>query len=304
MVNNVLVEDASLEVFPFYFSKLIITAISYEWALTSVRTINHPNYASIVEKLDLNQEIGEIDYFFSPRIGVDQRLEHTKTPDYRPGISLIIGGYDLETVKSEVFKRLYALNCPSVSIFDGFSSETKPEDSIAVQGLIQILSGDSAIKAKIGNTIVWSMPTSEGTPCRIQPEFKIKRGFMGASFLICGTSQKDTLKATMNTVDTIQAFDEVFCPFPAGISRLGTRFGATQFYPTLVEKFPDTKVPRGVKCIYEIEVDGISLDSIKKALKAGILTATQSEGIKRILTRGSLGNYNGEEIPLQTLFES
>jgi formylmethanofuran--tetrahydromethanopterin N-formyltransferase len=303
LVNNVLVEDGTIEVFPFYFTDLILTAETPEWALTAARTINHALFFNIIERLELNQEIRETDYLFNPRIGINKRLDHSDTPDYRPGVSVLIGGYDLETAKIEMRKRLYAVTCPTISIFDGFSKEDEPEDTVSVEDLIQVFSGNTMIKAKIGETIVLSSPTIEGISCRVEPSFKIKKGFIGANLLICGTSQKAALKATISAVETIQEFENVFCPYPAGINRLGSRFGSKYLYPALSEKEPETQVPKGVKCIYEIEINGISLDMIKKAIRAGIQDACNVEGIKKILTWGSAGNFEGKKILLKEILE-
>ncbi|HUY00991.1 MAG TPA: hypothetical protein VMV49_15620 [Candidatus Deferrimicrobium sp.] len=303
LVNNVLVEDGIIEVFPFYFTNLIITAETPEWALTAARTINHAHFLDIIEKLELNQELSEMDYLFGPRVGINKHLEHSDTPDYRPGISILVGGYDLETAKIEMRKRLYAIICPTVSIFDGFAKEEEPEDTVSIKDLIQVFSGNTMIKAKIGETIVLSSPTIEGASCRVEPSFKIKKGFIGANLLICGTSQKAALKATISAVETIQEVEDVFCPYPAGINRLGSRLGSKYLYPALSEKEPETQVPKGVKCIYEIEIDGISLDRIKEAVRAGIQEACKVEGIKRILTWGSMGKYEGKKITLKEILE-
>ncbi|MHA1277040.1 MAG: hypothetical protein ACTSQI_07240 [Candidatus Helarchaeota archaeon] len=298
MVFDTYVEEGTLELFSFYYAKLIITALSPEWALTAARTINHINFEIIIDKLMLNQEVAEQDYFFGTRVGVDKVLEHSSTPDYRPGIAIMVGSYDKETLELELLKRMYAINCPTVSIYDGYMKREETEGSIQTQNLIQVLSGNKAIRARMGDLVIFSMPTSEGGACRIQPEFHIVKGFMGAHFLICGTSLKDALKATMNAVDAIQDFEDVFCPYPAGIGRLGTVFGSAQFYPTLAEKLEGSRVPKGVKCIYEVEINGIALDDIKKAVRAGIEEACQVKGIKWILLRRSKEEFNGIKIPL------
>jgi formylmethanofuran--tetrahydromethanopterin N-formyltransferase len=298
MVMDVFVEEGELELFPFYYAKLHITALSPEWALTAARTINHANFSTLVDKLVLNQEITELYYFFGPRVGIEKVLDHSNTSDYRSGISLMIGAYDLDALKTELLKRMYAINCPTVSIYDGFFGEENPEEKILVQDLIEVISGSKMIKAKMGELIVLSIPTSEGSACRVQPEFAVVKGLMGASFLICGTAQKETLKATMSAVEAIKDFDDIFCPYPAGINRLGRFFGTTEFYPTLKEKTEGTRVPKGVKCIYEIEIDGISLDSIKRAVRAGIEEACQIKGIKWILMRRSSGKFGGIKVPI------
>ncbi|MHA1266452.1 MAG: hypothetical protein ACTSRS_14555 [Candidatus Helarchaeota archaeon] len=299
--EQILVDDADIEIYPFYFANFIITAINYEWALTAARTINHSNFWWISEQLEKNLEIKEERFYFQPRIGIDLRLEHNETPDYRPGFSLLIGACDISTIQIEVLKRLYALNCPTASIYDGFSKEEEPLARVPTQKIVQIFS-NYAIKTKIGREIVWSLPTSEGVACRVQTEFKIKRGYIGASLLIAGLEQKTTLKATMDAVDTIQSYEGVFCPFPAGIARLGIQMrGLDRYCPVLVEKVPQSHIPSGIKAVYEIEINGLSIESIKKAIKAGIQVASQNEGIKQIMVPDPLNKEHGKKIPIRTI---
>jgi formylmethanofuran--tetrahydromethanopterin N-formyltransferase len=64
----------------------------------------------------------------------------------------------------------------------------------------------------------------------------------------------------------------------------------------------DSRVPANVRYIPEIVINGISLDAVKEAMKAGIEAASEVEGVLRI----SAGNYGGRlgefKIHLRELF--
>jgi formylmethanofuran--tetrahydromethanopterin N-formyltransferase len=64
----------------------------------------------------------------------------------------------------------------------------------------------------------------------------------------------------------------------------------------------ESKVPAGVGYIAEIVFDGISLDAVKEATKAGIKAVLDVDDVVRV----SAGNYGGKlgehKIPLKELF--
>jgi formylmethanofuran--tetrahydromethanopterin N-formyltransferase len=53
---------------------------------------------------------------------------------------------------------------------------------------------------------------------------------------------------------------------------------------------PDTLIPENVSCVYEIVINGLTLDAVKNALKEGVRAAASTHGIVRI----SAGNYGGK----------
>lgn len=63
-----------------------------------------------------------------------------------------------------------------------------------------------------------------------------------------------------------------------------------QFCPRLKGVLPDSKVPDNVNSIYEIVIDGLSLNSIKRAMAEGVRAAVKIPGVVRI----SAGNYGGK----------
>ena len=90
---------------------------------------------------------------------------------------------------------------------------------------------------------------------------------------------------------------DVIMIFPGGICRAGSKAGSLKYKlkastnhpycPTLRTIVPDTVVPEGVQCVYEIVINGLSLDAVKKGIKEGVTAAIDIPGVVKI----SSGNY-------------
>ena len=84
------------------------------------------------------------------------------------------------------------------------------------------------------------------------------------------------------------------------ICRAGSKAGSLKYKlkastnhpycPTLRTLVPDSVVPEGVTCVYEIVVNGLTLDAVKNALKVGVTAAVDVPGVVKI----SSGNYGGK----------
>jgi formylmethanofuran--tetrahydromethanopterin N-formyltransferase len=60
--------------------------------------------------------------------------------------------------------------------------------------------------------------------------------------------------------------------------------------PTLKDRISDSLVPDGVASVYEIVLNGVDEDSIKTAMRAGILAAAESGNVMYI----GASNFNGK----------
>ena len=58
---------------------------------------------------------------------------------------------------------------------------------------------------------------------------------------------------------------------------------------------PDSVVPEGVESVYEIVINGLTLDAVKKGIKAGVIAAIGVPGVVKI----SSGNYGGKLGPFK-----
>ena len=149
------------------------------------------------------------------------------------------------------------------------------------------------------------------------PDFQIERnmgyarGVSGGNFWYMCKTKQALFEAGKRALDAIGDVDGVITPFDvcsAG-SKTETKYpliGPTTnhpYCPSLKKKLgKDSLVPNGVKYIPEIVINGMSLGAVKKAMKAGIETASQVDDVVRI----SAGNYGGRlgkyKIHLQELF--
>src|SRR3972149_4254876 len=62
------------------------------------------------------------------------------------------------------------------------------------------------------------------------------------------------------------------------------------YCPTLRTLVPDSVVPENVNCVYEIVMNGLTLDAVKNATKQGVTAAASVHGVVKI----SSGNYGGK----------
>ncbi|MEM3608660.1 MAG: formylmethanofuran--tetrahydromethanopterin N-formyltransferase [Candidatus Bathyarchaeia archaeon] len=150
------------------------------------------------------------------------------------------------------------------------------------------------------------------------PDFVVERrigygeGVMGANFWYLCSSKKAVKEAGTRILEAISRVEGVVTPFDicsAG-SKPETNYpwigpSTNHYYcPSLRNRLgPGSKVPEGVGYIPEVVINGVSLEAVKKAMRAGIEAALKVDGVVRV----SAGNYQGKLgrhiIPLRELIE-
>jgi len=137
------------------------------------------------------------------------------------------------------------------------------------------------------------------------PDFQIERylgygrGVTGGNFWYMCRTKKAVVEAGEKALKAISQIEGVITPFDvcsAG-SKVETKFpwigGTTNhpYCPSLKERLgEESKVPESVKFVPEIVIHGVSLDAVKKAMKAGVDVVSKVEGVTAI----SAGNYGGK----------
>jgi formylmethanofuran--tetrahydromethanopterin N-formyltransferase len=149
------------------------------------------------------------------------------------------------------------------------------------------------------------------------PDFLIERhigyaqGISGGNFWYMCKTKKAVKDAGKKALEAISQVEGVITPFDvcsAG-SKTETKFpliGPTTnhpYCPSLKKKLgKDSKVPEGVNFIPEIVINGVSLQAVKEAMRAGIEATLNVDGVVKI----SAGNYGGKlgdyKIYLRELF--
>ncbi|PCN51119.1 hypothetical protein B6U99_00885 [Candidatus Geothermarchaeota archaeon ex4572_27] len=136
----------------------------------------------------------------------------------------------------------------------------------------------------------------------VEDKFGIVKGVAGGNILILAKSQQAGLEAAEKAVRAIKKYCKfVVLPFPGGIVRSGSKVGSLKYpklaattnhpyCPTIRDKVPDTKVPPEVKSVYEIVINGLKLEHVRRAMGVAIKAAASVPGVVKI----DAGNYGGK----------
>jgi formylmethanofuran--tetrahydromethanopterin N-formyltransferase len=280
-INGVVIEDTYAEAFPSWISEVLITA--------ATRYLAH--------------EAGEHATGFASSLigsgveaGIDRYLSPNDTPDGRPGCIILMAHPDKQQLKNQALQRLAecVLTAPTAAIFDGF-----PDTPEKIPVRLHFYGDGYEYQTQVGNRNVWAIPIMGGEFI-VEENIGIVQGIAGGNFLIMGTDQMSTLTAGQAAVEVIDATDGAAASFPSGVTGSGSKVGSRKykfmkattndaFCPTIKEKNPNSLVPDGVKAIFEIIIDGVSMEVVKRAMADGIRAACRTPGVTHI----SAGNYGG-----------
>jgi formylmethanofuran--tetrahydromethanopterin N-formyltransferase len=250
--------------------------------------------------------------------GVEKWLSKKETPDQRSGALLQFWGQieagksfadSLKKFETELSYRIRQdiLVKPFTAVYDALPNAEGKLDMMTRVG--HCGDGYEWVEKRHGREII-------AVPLMV-PDFTIERylgyarGVMGANFWIMCYTKAALKKSGEKALKAIGKVAGVVTPFDvcsAG-SKPETRFpwiGPTTnhpYCPSLRRRLgKDSRVPENVRYIPEIVINGISMDAVKEAMKAGIEAASEVEGVLRI----SAGNYGGKlgefKIHLRELF--
>jgi formylmethanofuran--tetrahydromethanopterin N-formyltransferase len=238
--------------------------------------------------------------------GIEKYLNKQETPDGRSGAVLQFwGGIDEKKPLRESVKRFEAelsfrirqdiLVKPFTAVFDALTKVEGKMDMMMRVG--HCGDGFEWEEKHYGrNVIVVPLMVSN---FRIERELGYARGVMGANFWFMCKTKRAVMEGGRKALDAIHQVPRVITPFDicsAG-SKPETNFpliGPTTnhpYCPALKKRLGgESKVPDGVNYIPEIVINGTSMEVVKKAMKAGIRSASKVDGVVRI----SAGNYGGK----------
>jgi formylmethanofuran--tetrahydromethanopterin N-formyltransferase len=288
-LNGVVIEDNFAELFEMWAGRIIITAENGKWALTAANVAT--GYASSI--------IG------SPaEAGIESNVALNETPDGRPGAIIQIYHQTRSDLKKQMIGRIgqCVMTCPTTAAFDGLPSAVR---KLRVGRSLRFFGDGFQKKDEFKGRKIWHIPVMEGEFV-VESSFGAAKAVAGGNFLIFASDFRSGLRAAEEAVDSIRRnAKHVIMPFPGGICRSGSKVGSLKyklpastnhlFCPTLIDYVPDTQVPKNVKSIYEIVINGLDLESVKKAMSEGIKAAIKVEGVVKI----SAGNYGGKIGPMR-----
>jgi formylmethanofuran--tetrahydromethanopterin N-formyltransferase len=303
MVSKDSIEDTYAEAFDGLYVRIIVTADD-EKTLKKAAEDATATPSGVIGRLDS---------------GIEKWMNEKETPDRRKGAVLqfwkgLDKGKPLESVIGRFEKELSyrirqdILVKPFTAVYDALS--VKP------MGRMDMLER----VGHCGDGYEWEKQLYDRrmivVPIMV-PDFLIERhisyarGISGGNFwIMCGTKE-GVAEAGNAALEAIGKVEGVITPFDvcsAG-SKTETKFpliGPTTnhpYCPSLREKLGrDSMVPEVVRYIPEIVINGISMQVVKKAMKAGIEACLTVDGVVKV----SAGNYEGKlgeyKIYLRELF--
>ena len=286
--NTIKIQDTFAEMFPLWVGRVLITAQNEKWAQIAASLTT--GFATSVIAA-------------SAEASIERAVPADQTPDKRPGILIQIYNRDRFELKHQLMERIgqCTLTCPTTAAFNGLPGKRV----LKVGSSLRYFGDGFQKKALIGGRKCWKIPVMEGNFI-VEDGFGAQEGIAGGNFMIFAESQEAGLKAAEAAADAIRAnAPDVIMIFPGGVCRAGSKAGSLKYKlkastnhpycPTLRTLVPDTVVPEGVTCVYEIVVNGLNLDAIKNAMKQGVTSAACYPGVIKI----SSGNYGGKLGPFK-----
>ena len=290
MVAKIEIEDTYAEAFTGIFCRVIVTA-------DDARTLRSAAEDSTATP---SVVIGRVEG------GVEKWLSEKETPDQRKGAILQFwGGIDRKASLADSLKKFETelsyrirqdiLVKPFMAVFDALPIAEGKMDTMARVG--HCGDGYEWIEKRYGREVIV-------VPIMV-PDFIIERylgyahGVMGANFWVMCKTKKALKRAGEKALEAIHKVSGVVAPFDvcsAG-SKPKTRFpwiGPTTnhpYSPSLKQRLGKASmVPEQVRYISEIVINGVSMDAVKEAMKAGIKAVSDIDGVMRV----SAGNYDGK----------
>jgi formylmethanofuran--tetrahydromethanopterin N-formyltransferase len=285
--------DTFAEMFPLWAGRVLITADNEKWALTAAAATT--GFATSV--------------IMSPaEAGIEGIVPADKTPDKRVGVLVQIYNHSRFELKKQMILRIgqCIMTCPTASAFDAMPNAKR---RLKVGRSIRLFGDGFQRKGLVGNRKVWRIPVMEGEFI-VEDTFGAAKAIAGGNFLILAKDKPYGLKAAEEAVEAIKnKASEVILPFPGGICCSGSKAGSLKYKlkastnhplcPRLKKLVPDSQLPENVNCVYEIVIDGLTLEAVKRAMSEGVRAATMVPGVVRI----SAGNYGGKLGPYKAFLK-
>jgi formylmethanofuran--tetrahydromethanopterin N-formyltransferase len=282
--GGVRIVDTFAEAFGMRAARVIITAQSGAWAQTAAQSMTGFATSVIGCKVEA---------------GIEAELGPEVTPDLRPGVSVLLFGFDAAGLQRQLIDRIgqTVLTCPTTACFDGLPDA--PE-RVIVGGQLRHFGDKFQASKVVDQQRYWRIPVMEGE-FLVQEAFGVQKAIGGGNLLILAADQRAALTAAEAAVEAMRSVRGVIMPFPGGIVRAGSKVGAKK-YKNMIASTNDaycptlrgregvvSQLPEDVNSVLEIVVDGLDRAAIERALRAGIDAACRP-GVVEI----SAGNYGGK----------
>ena len=290
--HTLLVQDTFAEMFPLWVGRILITAENEKWAQIAANVTT--GFATSV--------------IMAPaEAAIESYVTHDQTPDKRSGALVQIYNRDRFALKHQLMERIgqCIMTCPTTAAFNGLQGKRV----LRVGNSLRYFGDGFQKKTLVADRRCWKIPVMEGNFI-VQDGFGAMEGVAGGNFMIFAENQAAGLRAAEAAADAIREYaPDVIMPFPGGVCRAGSKAGSLKYKmkastnhpycPTLRTIVPDSVVPENVSSVYEIVMNGLTLDAVKKGMKQGVTAAAGVHGVVKI----SSGNYGGKLGPFKAFLK-
>ena len=229
--------------------------------------------------------------------GIDEYIPPSKTPDNRPGYSIIICQNKTEQIEEQLLERVgqCVLTAPTTAVFNLAKSDKKTNLGFK----LAFFADGYQEKIELYDRTMYKIPVMSGD-FLIEENFSIVDAVAGGNLFIMAKTQQSALVAAQAAVNSIREVSGVMTPFPGGIVASGSKVGSNnykfmnattneEYCPTLKDRVDNTKLPEDANGVYEIVFDGLTIDAIDVATQKAI------DAIKTVpdVVKISAGNYGG-----------
>lgn len=288
-LNGIRVEDTFAEAFDMAGTALVLTAETPDWAMIAATTMT--GFATSV--------IG-----CGAEAGIDAVLAPEETPDGRPGVRVLLFGFDAGGLKAQLLKRVgqCVLTSPGSAAYAGIAwDDPRRGKAITLGGAIRMFGDGFAVAKRYGGRRFWRTPVMDGEFLCEHSVPTIEGAVGGGNLLFLGRAFADTLTVAEIAVAAARAVPDVILPFPGGIVRSGSKVGARTkgmmastndaYCPTLKGR-AGSALPPEVNVVLEIVIDGLSAAAIARSMRAALHAATAAGGPLGLVAV-TAGNYGG-----------
>jgi formylmethanofuran--tetrahydromethanopterin N-formyltransferase len=289
------VVDTFAEAFPMWGARIVMTAETPGWAHEAARSLT--GFATSV--------IG-----CKCEAGIERELDPAETPDGRPGVSALLFAPDRDGLAKRLVERVgqCVLTCPTTACFNGLEGEK----TVNVGGQLRFFGDGYQASKVLDGRRYWRVPVMEGE-FLVQERFAVTEGVAGGNIIMLGADSASALRAAEAAAAAMRTVRGVILPFPGGIARSGSKVGSRYsglmastndaLCPTLRAQVPNTEVPPGVGSVFEIVIDGLTVEAVSDAMAEGLEAAARS-GASHVTAGNYGGNLGPYHIALKDLLPS
>lgn len=283
--NGVEIEETFAEAFPMYAARILITAKDYKWA--EIAGLETTGFGSSV--------------IMSPaESGIEKFVPPEKTPDKRPGVLVQIFQKSYPELRYQVIARVSQciLTAPTTRAFDGLPPVKR---KIRIGEVISKFGDGFEKKVQMFGRTMWVIPVMEGE-FMIEDTLAVIKGVAGGNIFILAENMDSGLEAATKAVEAVRKYvSGVIMPFPGGVVRAGSKVGSLKYpkliattnhkyCPTLRGVAPDSQIPEGVRSVYEIVINGLTVKAVTKAMGVATKAAAKVPGVVKV----TAGNFGGK----------